>query len=349
MKENTAMRKSIQLQVPQPCHEHWDKMDKIEKGRFCLACRKQVIDFSLMTDQEILEYFSHTNDHTCGRFSASQLNRDIEARKKKELGWFRYFIHIMIPALIITNKSNAQAKITGDTIAYTLPVLSPKPINEVLNGSVGMVYINKKKKFTIEGKVTNERGEPIAYVTVSIKGSKPGALTDSNGIFKIVSDDIEHVAVIASSIGYETKETIVNVAENQKTELVLVTLKPTVLGEVVVAGYTLVNKKIDTTVFQRVKNMVKKIITPDTVKIYPNPVSSGSMINIEFNTSASAEYSIAMMTIAGQPVMEKKMFIESGKRVEQLNCGQSIVHGLYTMQVINLSTRKIFASKILVL
>jgi hypothetical protein len=47
------MSKKLQLQVPVPCHEDWDKMTDAEKGRFCSSCQKTVIDFSKMSDREI--------------------------------------------------------------------------------------------------------------------------------------------------------------------------------------------------------------------------------------------------------------------------------------------------------
>jgi len=51
------MKKQIQLSIPTPCHEDWDKMNPVEKGRFCDSCQKKVIDFSNMSDREIATFF----------------------------------------------------------------------------------------------------------------------------------------------------------------------------------------------------------------------------------------------------------------------------------------------------
>jgi hypothetical protein len=65
----------ILLSIPKPCKEKWDNMTPDENGRFCLSCSKNVIDFSEMTNAEIVEYFLNNQDkEVCGRYRNSQLN-----------------------------------------------------------------------------------------------------------------------------------------------------------------------------------------------------------------------------------------------------------------------------------
>lgn len=48
----------------------------VEKGRYCNACAKTVIDFSVLSDAEIQAYFvEHFSEQICGHFKASQLQR----------------------------------------------------------------------------------------------------------------------------------------------------------------------------------------------------------------------------------------------------------------------------------
>jgi hypothetical protein len=47
------MARKLQLQIPTPCHENWEKMTQTEQGRFCASCQKHVIDFSNKSDREI--------------------------------------------------------------------------------------------------------------------------------------------------------------------------------------------------------------------------------------------------------------------------------------------------------
>lgn len=64
----------MRLSVPKPCHEDWNKMTLNEQGAFCKVCAKTVVDFSTMSDEEVLNYFKNKGEEkTCGRFKASQL------------------------------------------------------------------------------------------------------------------------------------------------------------------------------------------------------------------------------------------------------------------------------------
>lgn len=68
----------IQLSIPEPCHEDWQNMNPTEQGRFCNACSKQVVDFSTMSDREVLNYFATIkNEKVCGRAYPDQLERTI--------------------------------------------------------------------------------------------------------------------------------------------------------------------------------------------------------------------------------------------------------------------------------
>jgi hypothetical protein len=49
-----------------------------ERGRFCNHCQKSVVDFTSWTDGQIHEYITaHAGERVCGRFNASQLNKDM--------------------------------------------------------------------------------------------------------------------------------------------------------------------------------------------------------------------------------------------------------------------------------
>ncbi|HCA09273.1 TonB-dependent receptor plug domain-containing protein [Chryseobacterium sp.] len=67
----------MKITIPKPCHENWNAMTPEEKGRFCSVCSKTVRDFTVASDQEIIEVFSHSSEDICGNFNASQLNRDL--------------------------------------------------------------------------------------------------------------------------------------------------------------------------------------------------------------------------------------------------------------------------------
>ena len=103
------MPTAVQVHIPQPCHENWHNMTPNEQGRFCGACQKTVVDFSAMSDNELLEYIANVSGYAaCGRFSNDQLNRDIKTAEHKSRFSWAYVWNVILATFLIT-EANAQA------------------------------------------------------------------------------------------------------------------------------------------------------------------------------------------------------------------------------------------------
>ncbi|MGC4104030.1 hypothetical protein [Ferruginibacter sp.] len=64
------------ISIPKPCHSSWHSMTPNEEGRYCNACAKTVVDFSVMSDAAIQHYFmEHYGQKICGRFKSTQIER----------------------------------------------------------------------------------------------------------------------------------------------------------------------------------------------------------------------------------------------------------------------------------
>lgn len=85
----------------------------------------------------------------------------------------------------------------------------------------------------IAGRVTDEKNQPIAGVSIRIKDSKVGTSTDQNGFFKIVADSKKSV-LLFSFTGLDSQEIPLN---GQRTINVVMHQSTTSLDEVVVIGY----------------------------------------------------------------------------------------------------------------
>ena len=102
------MPKKIQLSIPKPCHEDWNAMTTVEKGKFCGSCQKQVVDFSNMNDRQVAEFFKKpSTGSVCGRFMTDQLDREIEIPRKR-IPWLKYFFTIALPAFIVSLKASGS-------------------------------------------------------------------------------------------------------------------------------------------------------------------------------------------------------------------------------------------------
>jgi hypothetical protein len=133
------MNPKLQLHIPTPCHENWNAMTPQAQGRFCNACAKVVVDFSMMTDKEVLDYMNTATSNVCGRMSTEQLAKPLQAyAATRSFGW-KYMWSLLVGSFLMTAKSYAQGKevaqkpkttqlppvIRMGAVAYTMKTVSP--------------------------------------------------------------------------------------------------------------------------------------------------------------------------------------------------------------------------------
>lgn len=259
------MKPQLQLHIPQPCHEDWNKMTPVDKGKFCGSCNKQVVDFSLMSDQQVLNYFSTATGKTCGRFAEDQLQRELVPTKiERKKAWW---IALMMPFLLLFEKTNAQrkninikqgtpsvikqepreqimGKVAAPVIADTSFLLGESVVKQECTTLVGDTVIAVQdqlisKKILIKGRLTDmENGEAISYATVSVKGEKTATVSDVDGNFNLPVDSKDkNVSIVISSIGFEHKEIIVPL--NNNSHNITLQQEINVLPEVIVVSQEL--------------------------------------------------------------------------------------------------------------
>ncbi|WP_315822874.1 carboxypeptidase-like regulatory domain-containing protein [Paraflavitalea speifideaquila] len=88
---------------------------------------------------------------------------------------------------------------------------------------------------TVRGKVMNNKREPLAAATITVKQPRVGATADSVGAFTLRVPLQDKVVLKASSIGYLPKEVTVSVNDSIAIEIILEEEGKS-LGEVVVVG-----------------------------------------------------------------------------------------------------------------
>ena len=97
----------------------------------------------------------------------------------------------------------------------------------------GLVGTSQQQKRTISGKVTDENGEPIPGVSILVRGTIKGVITDLDGKYAL-SGVANDAVLLFSFVGMNTQE----VAVAGKTTLNIVMQEDAVdVDEVVVIGY----------------------------------------------------------------------------------------------------------------
>jgi CarboxypepD_reg-like domain len=329
-----AYEKKLQLQIPKPCHEDWNKMTPGDKGRFCDSCQKTVHDFTGMSDAQLVAFFKKpSTGSVCGRFYNDQLGRNLEIPGKR-IPWLRYFFQIAIPAFLISSRAKAQGetRIVGDTVlCQSLKVMgkfATNNVKEVLDTSV------------IRGRVVEINGAPIPYSSIIIKGTTQGVMADENGEFRLRTlEGWQRMTLRITSVGFEEKEIIVTRSEFKKEYVVTLTMYN--MGYISVGVIVTVRKP---------KPLLQRIFKDTTFKyfkVYPNPVVAGSSISIELKKAEPGEYETELINTGGQTVYSGVLTLQSKKENSSFKIPTTIP-GSYSLLLTNKKTGKKHAEKIVV-
>lgn len=336
------MASKIQLTIPEPCHEKWNKMTPVEKGRFCHSCQKQVVDFSAMSDREVAQYFKQSAGSVCGRFMQDQLERELDIPKKR-IPWARYFIQFVLPAFLTGSKAMAQGAVTRK-ISDTL-TLSPVECNRSDKDIKGEVreQVAAKNEQILKGIVTDDNGQPIDYCTVIIKGTGRGTTTGKQGEFSLtIPGNSQTQTLVFSYVGFETKEmTITKESFSVDQKVIMVELK-----NMVWMGFVIVKKVKSTarpiTLIPMTNDTASKYFT-----IFPNPLPAGNELTIQWQRQEEGYYLIELINSPGQSIFSKKVWVDAEARLLNLEI-PSVVAGNYFIRIANTKTNKSFTEKIVI-
>lgn len=325
--------KKFTLSIPMPCHENWDNMTPTEKGKFCAACQKTVVDFTNMSDRQIAVFFKKTGS-VCGRFGSTQLNRELTL-PKKSLPWLHSFFQIALPAFLLSLKASAQTDVKGKVAVCTQPLKSS-------NDSIKAPQSEIQDGLLFKGKVVSEDGKPIAGATVLIYGTKTGTQTSDSGSFYFEHVKDEQMTVEVSAVGFQTK-TVTLYAKDAST-VALVPMTAQLAGEVIVA-YVKKRRKLVSDV--PLIHTTKTEEAFSKFSVFPNPASSKSVVTLEAKKVKDGAYRLAIINGNGSVVQIDEIVIsKDNKRATfVLNVLSSRP---YFIQLTNKESDKIYTETIVV-
>ncbi len=203
---------TIKINIENPCHENWDNMLQEEKGKFCNACQKTVVDFSKMTNEQIINFLNHTNERVCGRIAKHQHNTPISNYVPNKTPFFNKYVAGFLMALGFYSPSNSQT--------LKAPTESHKMVGEIALKPA----VPSDKKLTINGRVIdNKTKKVIQNALVSIAGSDITTTTDKHGNYTLsIPARLQNASLelIISCLGYE--DFSVNGIDYEKTSLNIV-------------------------------------------------------------------------------------------------------------------------------
>jgi CarboxypepD_reg-like domain/Secretion system C-terminal sorting domain len=321
------MRK-IQLSIPEPCHEQWDNMTPTQQGRYCNACAKEVIDFSNMSDSEVLGYFIKNNkeDNVCGRAYPDQLDRDIAALPQKKKHWRWYYVLSAFLFMMKPAKTKAQGAIVKLTDSSTTVCKTP------VKGDV-----KQCTNQIIKAQVKDEEGDPVAFASILIAGTVHGTRADADGRFNLAKEG-EDMKLVISGLGYETKEITMTgssfpeiVLKRQSTMMKEVVMRPYLTGRV--GGMRVERYSYKKIVADTIKSLLPQL--KPGIKIYPNPVAQGSSFTIHLKLKQTGNCTIQVVDAAGRLMCELKVNAAAKNWKQPVNTNDNWSSGMYYVKVLD--------------
>lgn len=219
-------RRSLTINIPDPCKQAWSDMAPVEDGRFCQHCQKKVIDFSAMTDKEIITTIHKDEGKLCGRFLPDQLGRTLVTDSPRRHSLLPAAMFASLIAAIIPDNSNAQKRVDTAALAMVQKVDHPARSNKpgLLKGHI----------------VDSLTNEGLSRVTITIKGTSAGTISDADGKFRLIlpSGFSEQTFILRISyLGYNLKELPFHVEKISAPVTIPLQKSNTDLDEIVVTSY----------------------------------------------------------------------------------------------------------------
>jgi CarboxypepD_reg-like domain len=225
---------ALMLSIPNPCSENWNNMTPQEKGRFCDACQKCVVDFTAMPDAAVLDYFNKNNGKVCGRFEKRQLDRVLIINN------IRYQKRFNIAASLLFLSSLGFANTVKPNAVMPLRVQQFYAKSNLLETSISASHeTSSDEMITIKGNVIDSMKEAMVGASVALKGTTIGTIADIDGEFTITlsRETFKDGILVVSLIGYETQE--YELSKFRIREPLIIELKESDMalqGEMVIVG-----------------------------------------------------------------------------------------------------------------
>lgn len=344
---------SIKLTIPEPCHENWQQMQPNKDGRHCLSCQKTVVDFSLMTDKDILDYISLASDNVCGRFDHHQLNRGLkENSARKRFSW-AYTWALAAVGFFSTGKAKAQ----GSVMRIQKAQLVAKE-SAMVKGQMAMM------PDLFSGQVVDEvSGLPVPFATISVK-KKAVASADSSGNFNFKNKGLDIIQEITiSAVGYASQ---VITIDGRNAGAVTIYLAPEVkeLDAVVVNGFTMGAIKqltvchstvmgglvsgVNVTITEKFTREVNEWFPRKNVITYPNPLSPGTTMKVDLKLKETGQYRLELIDASGKIVWIRSVNIPSKQFNISIPTQLAWSAGVYWLRISGTHTKNVYNSRVVI-
>lgn len=139
-------------EIAVPCHESWDAMTPVNRGRHCASCDKTVVDFAAMTPQQIVDAVRIGRGSICARVSRDAHGEIVTRAEPSGRGWLPHAAGFVL-ALALAGSAAAQAPavVSGRAVMA-------KPIDEKQGPAAGAQVLLVQNGKQIASTKTDDAG-----------------------------------------------------------------------------------------------------------------------------------------------------------------------------------------------
>jgi hypothetical protein len=334
------MRSNLILEIPKPCQQEWSKMTPDANGRFCAHCQQRVVDFTRMTDGQILAYLKEgAASSSCGRLRQSQLDRmlteEVLSSRQARIrwGWAAF-----VAGTLSLFRAEAQP-VTGSPVRSVV-------IQHPAEAGIVHQQTDTVRTFDIKGRVTDQYGEGLTGAVVSLKGTSRGVVTGLDGCFVLKAGEHEFpAALLVSFVGFATSELALPTRDSIHS--LLITMEPdteVLMGEVVVVGYIGVKRKALPD--WKFRSITKAKDSIQGLTLFPNPARPGAVISLK--GLGFGEYRVGLVHASGETIFEERIHVEKGNLPAKFSLPAEILPGVYRIAAFHTRTKKITTAALLI-
>ncbi len=343
------MPRKLTITVPKPCHENWEQMTPVERGRFCASCTKVVTDYSLMSDEELVKALRKKTENTCGNFREDQLDRVLRGATKRPFAW-KYFWQVLLPAFFFSKEASTQSSIKPATEwSQHRGAKKARLYSRDQIAAAGSIIIN--------GVITDSlSGHGIPGASIGIEGIGTVGFSDSTGAFSIAFPTLPAGLLHISSTGYQPTfaDLAVFAAGNSgKLEISMrrqeAEMDPVVIrssscekrGKYYLGAISAVRHN---SIFKSEKNEPVGL----DVSVFPNPATRGQQYQISFGQLPIGEYRFSLYDIKGALQSQQTVSLQQQGQQQRFTAAAQLATGTYIIRLCDARGKQVYSSKLII-
>ena len=263
-------------------------MQPAEKGRHCAACQKIVVDFTAMSDLEIVRYLDQAPLNVCGRLAPDQVNRNLVLLPPPQRnGWSGW--RWLLAGILMTSNDQGHHRPPGQGIHEQR--LPPKAGNseEVVMGMLSTPLVadtTRLDSVVVRDGVTESDavGVVMGDISMTVIDSVPGP-----------GDSIQASPPVPAA------DSICEPAESLAFQGGVVITRSSPTDPV---------KQFLTDTLTSLHLLPKKELT-----VFPNPARRGSAVHLSWQKEPGT-YQLALYNMAGALIQERVLEVSSRAQVD---------------------------------